>query len=111
MCELVRHVRQLGHEKIAYVNIKNRFLSPDRKQGYCDSMTGGVMGKSLRSDYIIGTTDYSYESGVAATQNDCWVCQTGQLPYSAARICWPWAWCQGAGAGHLGAGRTVCDRL
>lgn len=27
MCELVRHVRQLGHEKIAYVNIENRFLS------------------------------------------------------------------------------------
>lgn len=69
MCELVRHVRQLGHEKIAYVNIENRFLSTrQRKQGYCDSMTGGVMGKSLRSDYIIGTTDYSYESGVAAAE-------------------------------------------
>ncbi len=69
MCELVRHVRQLGHEKIAYVNIENRFLSTrQRKQGYCDSVSGGPSGRPVRSEYVVGTEDYSYESGIAAAE-------------------------------------------
>lgn len=67
MCELVRHVRHLGHEKIAYVNIENDFLSTRlRKQGYRDSVASGSFGRGFKEDYVVGTPDYSYESGIAA---------------------------------------------
>lgn len=69
MCDLVRHVRQLGHEKVAYVNIENSFLSTRlRKKGYCESMSAGGFGRAFREEYIIGTEDYNYESGLSAAE-------------------------------------------
>lgn len=64
MCDMISYIRGLGHEKIGYVNIDNKFLSTrQRKQGYIDSVSF-----KNKEQYIINTQNYDYESGMIAAE-------------------------------------------
>lgn len=66
LCELFDLVYDMGHRKIAYVNINNDFLSTEqRKAGYLASI-GSRSDCTLHEDYIIATDGYDFDSGRAA---------------------------------------------